>query len=166
MTLSTRLPLWAALLILSASCGIPPRTSRALDQQAKQFLAPPPRTAGIYICEYLRFPDRNPVETTLDGRPVGMLTSASYFYVEVPAGVHVLRGADWPFTATIVFNAEGGSLYYFRPEFIGLHAVWLPLEPEAGHDAVEAYRRRQTPDFQTDLSSSPAVAGLTGLTAD
>ena len=137
----------ATAVILCASCASVPLATSDLDYAAKEF-TPHPEKATLYIVRPSSIVAvAQTVTPMLDQRPLGRLTSGTYFMVLVDPGSHQVAAIAAENVAAVDIEAEPAHLYFVgvqpaRGAWAQRVAVEL-LDEEVGKDRVTSGKRVQ-----------------------
>ena len=134
--MQSKLLIALATAFLATGCAIKMADPQA-SAQAKQFKAPSPGKAGVYVyrnSEYMGGAEKKDV--WVDGRCLGGLMTRVFFYTEVAANQKHRFDTDGEFSNVngVEINAQAGQLYFVRQFLkIGVFSgrAHLEVTPEA-----------------------------------
>jgi hypothetical protein len=103
------------LAVLAFACASVPLAPAELDAKAKQFQAPPPGHANLYVFRDESLGGAVRMSVNLDGAALGDTAAKTYLYTPIPAGTHtVVSKAENDSTAVI--DARPGESYFIWQE--------------------------------------------------
>ncbi len=116
------------LAVLASACASVPLAPPEADAQAKQFQAPPPGHANLYVFRNESLGGAVRMSVNLDGAALGDTAAKTYLYTPIPAGTHtVVSKAENDSTANI--DARAGESYFVWQEVkIGLWSARSALQ--------------------------------------
>ena len=134
--MQSKLAIALSTALLATGCAIKMADPQA-SAQAKQFKAPSPGKAGIYVyrnSEYGGGTTKNDV--WLDGKCIGGLMTRVFFYTEVPGNQkhRVDTGSEFLPATGVELATKPGQLYFVRQHFsMGMFSgnTRLEVTPEA-----------------------------------
>ncbi len=134
--MQSKLAIALAAAFLASGCAVKMADPQA-SAQAKQFKAPSPGKAGVYVyrnAEYVGGASKNDV--WLDGRCLGGLFTRVFFYTEVAGNQkhRIDTGGEFVRANGVELDAKAGQLYFVR-QFVKIGLISgstaLEVSPEA-----------------------------------
>ncbi len=133
---------------LLTGCASVPRASRDRDAAAKQFEAPPPGKANLYVFRDETFGGNWGATVLLDNRLIGETTHHTFILTQVNPGEHVLVSKAEN-DANLTFVAEAGKTHFVWQEMkMGMWSARATLhmvDEQRGRVGVQACELVRSP---------------------
>lgn len=166
MSRFTRPALAAALAAVVSACASVPMATPELDLAAKEFRAPAPGQANVYVYRNEAIGAAVRQDLLLDGVPVGQTAAKTFFLLPVSPGPHKLTSKSEN-TSELPLTAEAGRSYFVWQEVkMGILMARTKLQlvnEEEGKKGVLECKLAQTiaPDAATPPPApAPAPAAV------
>ena len=132
----------AALATALGGCASVSMGEPAQDAARKQFTAPPPDKAAIYVYRNEMIGTAVKMDVSIDGQPIGQTVPKTYLYAEVSPGRHTITSSAEN-TDTVEVNLRPGALAYIWQEIkMGLlsarNQLHVVSEPEGQRGVRES----------------------------
>ncbi len=121
-------------------CASVPMASIEDDLAKKQFSAPPPHLAGLYIYRNSTFGGALKKNILIDGKIIGESAPMTYFYKELEPGTHQLSTESEFSDNALTLSMKGGKNYFVKQYikmgvFVG-GADLIPVDEVDGKNGV------------------------------
>ncbi|MAY41654.1 MULTISPECIES: DUF2846 domain-containing protein [unclassified Neptuniibacter] len=118
------------LATLLTGCASVPMASVEEDLAKKQFSAPPPHLAGLYIYRNSNFGAALKKNILIDGQIIGESAPMTYFYKELEPGTHQLSTESEFSDNALTVAMEAGKNYFVKQYIkMGVFVGGANLEP-------------------------------------
>ena len=149
---------------LISGCASVPMASKEADSALKQFAAPAPEKAGLYIYRDSAVGQALKKSVSLDGSLIGETANKVYFYKEIPPGNHVLSTESEFSDNSVTFAADAGKNYFAQQYlkmgvFVGGAGIKMVDEDVGKSEVLKcALAQPQTTSTANVSPPAPAVA--------
>ena len=128
---SNRAFLVVSLSVLASACASVPLAPPEADAQAKQFQAPPPGHANLYVFRDESFGGAVRMSVNLDGAALGDTAAKTYLYTPIPAGTHTVVSKSENDSTAIIEARAGESYFVWQEVKMGLWSARSALQQVA-----------------------------------
>jgi uncharacterized protein DUF2846 len=120
-----------SLAVLASACASVPLAPPEADAQAKQFQAPPPGHANLYVYRNEGFGGAVRMSVNLDGAALGDTAAKTYLYTPIPAGTHTVVSKSENDSTAIIDARAGESYFVWQEVKMGLWSARSALQQVA-----------------------------------